>query len=241
MANQNYENLKQYILRKLGSPVINIEITDDQLEDCIDSAIEDFQEEHYNGTYVGYIPLQLTEGVVSYQMEDNIQEVVHILSSESLSFDWKGDDPLLISAFYLGNEHSHYFKNDLVSVEVFRQNFKMFEDYFEIPIQFDYNSASKTLYLYTEPERDVATFLKVYQSDDDKIKKYLTDGWVKEYSVALARKQWGTNLMKYNGANLPGGAEFNYQGILDMAEKDIEVLKEELEDKFSLPLTPLIG
>lgn len=241
MANQAYAELKQYILRKLGSPVINIEITDDQLEDCIDEALEDFHEEHYGGTFIGYLPFTLTAGATAYQLDDNVQEVVQIITSDDVTFNWRGDDPLLISAFYLGNEHYSLYKHDLVSVEVYRQNFKMFADYFEIPIRFDYNSTTRRLYLATEPENDMDVFLRVFQSDDDQVAGYLKDGWVKAYATALARLQWGDNLSKYDGANLPGGATFNYAGIIERAQGDIERLKEELEDKFSLPIDPQVG
>lgn len=241
MGNQAYDGLKQYILRKLGSPVINIEITDDQLEDCIDESIELFYEEHFNGVHVGYLPLALISGTIEYQLEDEIQEVLRIVTSDNLSFDWSGGDSLLMSSFYLGNEQYPISRNTLVDVEVYRQTVKMYANYFDVPIQFDYNALTRKLFLYVEPKENINTFLKVYKSDDGDIKKYLKDSWVKAYSTALARLQWGDNLSKYTGVNLPGGAEFNSSGIIDRAESDLERLREELEDKFSLPLDPQVG
>jgi len=241
MANSAYAGLKQYILRKLGSPIINIEISNDQLEDCIDETIEDFYEEHFDGVHVGFLPLQLTAGKIEYQLEDEIQEVLRIITSKNLSFDWSGDDSLLLSSFYLGNEQYPIYRNTLVDVEVFRQTVKMYQDYFDIPIQFNYNTTTRKLFLFAEPKVDTSTFIKVYKSDDGDIEKYLKDGWVKAYSTALARLQWGDNLSKYDNVNLPGGATFNFNGIIQRAEADIERLKEELEDKYSLPIDPQIG
>jgi len=243
MANTTYTDLKAYILRKLGSPVINIEITDDQLEDCIDEAMVDFHSEHFNGIYTGYLPLVLETGVTKYNLGDNIQEVLRILSSDNLFFNWGADEPLLIQSYYYGHEgfHNMVYPHSLVDVEVYRQSVQMHLDYYDIAIQFDYNTATKNLYLHAEPEDDTNVFIKVYKSDDEDVAKYLKDKWVKSYSTALARLQWGTNLMKYEGVNLPGGAQFNYNGILQVAENDLERLREELEDKYSLPLDPSFG
>jgi hypothetical protein len=228
-------------MRRLGSPVINVEITEDQLEDCIDDALERFTEDHYDGTFTYFLPLTLQDGVTEYQLNDDIQTVLSIISSDTVRFDYSDDEPMLLRAFWVGNEHTTLVKNDLVDVEVYRQTFKMFNNYFDVPIQFDFNQPTRKLYLYAEPDEDIDVFLRVYKNDEEEVKRYLTNRWLRDYSVALARLQWGHNLMKYEGANLPGGAQFNYGGIIDQAEKDIEKLIEELEDKYSLPIDPQIG
>ena len=51
--------LKDYAKRKLGHPVVELNIDDDQLEDCIDDALEYFQEYHFDGTSVSYTHLTL--------------------------------------------------------------------------------------------------------------------------------------------------------------------------------------
>ena len=241
MANQAYASLKQYILRKLGSPVINIEITDDQLEDCIDDALDEYHENHFDGTFIYYMPFTLTIGQTVYQLDDYIQTVVEIMTADNLAIQWKDDDPLLVSQFYVGNTPITYNGTGLVDVEVFRQNFQMFADYFDVPIHFDFNSSTHKLYLATEPTEDTDVFLKVFRWEDDEVAGYLSDKWVKKYATALARLQWGDNLSKFEGGNLPGGATFNYGTILERAQSDIEKLQEELEDALSLPLDPEIG
>ena len=241
MATQAYSDLKAYILRKLGSPVINIELTDDQLEDCIDDTLMEYHESHYGGSFIKYLAMTLEEDETAYQLDDEVQEVVSILKSDDITFLWKDDDPLLISAFYKGNEHYTFNGHDLVDVEVYRQQFKMFANYFELPIMFDYNTSTKRLHLAVEPDSDTDVFLKVFATEDDQVATYLTDKWVKAYATAMARLQWGDNLSKYEGANLPGGAQFNYGQIITRAQEDLERLREELEDKYSLPLDPLIG
>ena len=55
------ENLKQYALRALGKPVIEINVDDDQLEDRIDEAIQYFTQYHYDGVKRTYLKYQYTQ------------------------------------------------------------------------------------------------------------------------------------------------------------------------------------
>ena len=54
------ETLKQYALRALGKPVIEINVDDDQLEDRIDEAVQYFQQYHYDGIRRTYLKYKLT-------------------------------------------------------------------------------------------------------------------------------------------------------------------------------------
>ena len=78
MAKSIYSDMKQYILRKLGSPVVNIELTDDQLEDCIDEAVAEFTENHSSGVNIGYIPMVLRRDIFKYELDENIRAVLNI-------------------------------------------------------------------------------------------------------------------------------------------------------------------
>lgn len=236
--NTLYSELKQYILRKLGSPVINIEITDDQLEDCIDEAVKEFVENHSCGVNVGFIPLTLEQDVIEYELDDNVQAVLNILSTNNITLD--ADDPLLIKTFYVGNTLYDMYRPDLIDVEVFRQTFKLVEQQFDIPILFDFNATTKKLILHAPPTANTNVFLKIYAAEEN-VSKILNDLWIKKYAVELSRLQWGDNLSKYTAVSLPGGAQFNYDGILARAKEEIEKLKEELEDRFGIPLDPEYG
>lgn len=239
MANNTlYSNMKQYILRRLGSPVINIEITDDQLEDCIDEAVKEFIENHSCGVNIGYLPLSLVEGQITYQLDENIQAVLCILSQSQITLDV--DDPLLIKSFYVGNALYDQYTPDIVDVEVFRQTFQLVEDQFDLPILFDFNATTHKLTIDAPPTKDSNVYIKVYAAEED-ISKILDDLWLKKYSTELARRQWGDNLSKYTSVSLPGGAQFNYEGILSRAEAEIEKLIEELEDRFGIPIDLMVG
>ena len=59
------EQLKDYALRKLGFPVIDINVDDDQLDDRIDDALQKFRDFHYDGTEEIYLAHQVTSGDIS--------------------------------------------------------------------------------------------------------------------------------------------------------------------------------
>lgn len=221
---------KQYIKRKLGEPVINVELDDDQLNDCIEDAVQKFQEDHYDGVDIGYIFLAITDGENEYTLDEEIQDVIEVLSANVFS---DSSDPLLLKPFYVDviNFDQSF---DLIDVEIWRQNLNNISNYFSNKLQFDYNSASKKLSLAIDPTEDQTIALRVYKSQDD-ITTIYNDSWLKRYTVALAKYQWGTNLGKYSGANLPGGAEFNYGEIKQEALDEIEKLETELEEKYSEP------
>ena len=57
----NKEEFKQYCLRKLGHPVIQINVSDEQIDDRVDEAISFFNDYHYNGSEHIYLKHQLTQ------------------------------------------------------------------------------------------------------------------------------------------------------------------------------------
>ena len=77
-------------------------------------------------------------------------------------------------------------------------------------------------------------------SDDETYPRVLNDIWLKKYATALVKKQWGTNLRKYEGMQLPGGVTFNGQKIHDEAVIEIEKLEVEAIS-MSAPLGFMVG
>ena len=59
------QDLADWILRRLGAPVVNVEVTDVQLEDAIDEALQWFQEWHYDGTIRAYRTIKIEGDVLT--------------------------------------------------------------------------------------------------------------------------------------------------------------------------------
>ena len=67
------------------------------------------------------------------------------------------------------------------------------------------------------------------------------DSFLKKYLTALIKRQWGQNLMKFQGVKLPGGVELNGRQIYDDADKDLEVIREMMSNTYELPPLDMIG
>jgi hypothetical protein len=67
------------------------------------------------------------------------------------------------------------------------------------------------------------------------------DMFVKEYTTALIKQQWGTNLIKFDGMQLPGGVVLNGRQIYDDATGEIERLRENLRLEQELPPDFFVG
>ena len=67
------------------------------------------------------------------------------------------------------------------------------------------------------------------------------DSFLKRYLTALVKKQWGQNLIKFQGVKLPGGIEFNGREIYEDGVKEVEQIREEMLSFYELPPMDLIG
>ena len=194
------EELKKYIKRKLGYPVINIEIGDTQLSDCVSDAFDMYSEFHMNGADIAYIIHDLIQGQNEYILESTVQEVWGVVSNH---YNVGTDESLLLSPFYMGNELLSSSCN-MIDVEIFRQNLKNVENYLQKEIAYEFNSTTKKFTVFEKPLHNQKIALQIYKGLSSPSEAY-DDMWFKKYCVSLAGRQWGTNLSKYVGGKMPGG------------------------------------
>jgi len=77
--------------------------------------------------------------------------------------------------------------------------------------------------------------------DPDTYTDVYNDGFLKRYATALIKRQWGTNLKKFEGVQLPGGVTLNGQKIFDEAMDEIANLKDEAKNTYQLPIDFFTG
>jgi hypothetical protein len=77
--------------------------------------------------------------------------------------------------------------------------------------------------------------------DPSDFPKVYNDWWLKKYLTSLIKKQWGQNLIKFNGVQLPGGISLNGRQIYDDAILELEKLEEQLHNEYELPPMDMIG
>jgi hypothetical protein len=67
------------------------------------------------------------------------------------------------------------------------------------------------------------------------------DSFLKQYITSSIKKQWGQNLIKFQGVKLPGGVEFNGRQLYDDGQREIEDLMSKMSSTYELPPLDMIG
>jgi hypothetical protein len=247
--------LKQYMMRKLGSPVVNIEITDDQLQDAVDDTLDDFTMTAYSGVVERCIPIALLPGVNSYILPYDIFAVLSVNSVGLLGFGTgQASNMFSMNQFVASDLYKPgVAKIDMVGFELINEMIETMNIVFSAKQSFDYNSITKTLHLFAEPREGDKCMIQVYRKlhvdctpDPASAGRYLEENlydekWVKRMAVARAQLQWGKNLMKYTGSVLPNGGTLNADKIYDEAKLDVEALTTQLHEEYALPADFYIG
>ncbi len=238
---------KSYCLRKLGSPVIQINVADEQVEDRIDDALEYYQDYHYDAVEDTYLAHQITQTDMDNKyipINNNIigiKQVIPLFQSENSStnmFDIRYQ--LFLNDVY-----------DLQSAEML--TYQLTQDHLQmvneiitgrVPIR--YNRHVNKLYLDIDWTAAVSVGENIIIEatrviDPDTYTDVWNDRWLKRYATALIKKQWGENLTKYEGVQLPGGITFNGSRILDEANQEIEKLEQEMSLSYELPVDIMVG
>jgi hypothetical protein len=239
------ENFKEYCLRKLGKPVIEINVDDDQVDDRIDEALLYYADYHFDGTEKQYYKYQVTQTDITNKyitLPENIIGAVSIfpvgqgLNTNNLfniRYQIALNDLYTLTSvsmvpYYMALTHIQYLEQLLVGQQQIRYNRHTNKFY----VDMDWNIINVDDYLIIEAYQvvDPTTYTNVWG-----------DRWVSRYATALIKQQWGTNMTKFQGMMLPGGLTFNGQQIYNEATEERKELEAEMITSYSLPVTDMIG
>lgn len=246
MAVTNKEELKQYCLRALGAPVVEINVDDDQLEDRIDEALEFFRLYHYDGIERMYLKHQITETDVQNKyipvpsLIYGVKRVFPITagtgSSKSifdLQYQLRLNDLYDLSStsiIYYTTVMSHLSTLDLLLNGHVLYRFNRLQDRLYLDINWS-NDITVGEYILVDCYRAI---------DPNEYSKLWNEPWLKHYITALFKRSWATNLKKFSGMQLPGGVTIDGQAMYDEAMSEIKDLEQEMIDK-SAPLEWFVG
>lgn len=237
---------KEYCLRKLGKPVIEINVDDDQVDDRIDEAIRYWYDYHFDGSERTYYKHAITETDVANKyitLPENIIGAVSIFSMSDPSI--RSDDlfniryqialndlytltNVSIVPYYMVMEHLSLLTEMLVGKQPIR--YSRHKD--RLHIDMDWNTVAVGEFLLVE----------AYEIVDPEVwTDAWNDRWLQNYATALIKRQWGSNLTKFSGMVLPGGVQFNGEKIYDDATEEIRRMEEEMISSYSLPVLDMIG
>ena len=276
--------LKQYALRQLGAPVLEINLADEQCEDIMDDAIQFFQERHFDGVSPTYLKYKISQQDIDRgqaTMRGGTGDTTAGITTETTTTEIVG-----VSTTFTFYENSNYLQvppsiigvtkifhfdgantvtNNMFSVkyQLFLNDiyfwgstelltYAMTKTYLEdinflltTQKQIRFNQRSDRLYLDIDWGSVTAGDYFIIDcfraTDPSDYARVWNDSFLKKYLVALMKKQWGQNLLKFQGVKLPGGVELNGRQIYDDAEKDLEVMREMMSNSYELPPLDMIG
>ena len=247
MANPaSREQFKDWCLRELGWPVIEINVDDDQVEDRIDEAFQYFQQFHFDGVERWYMKHQLTSTDITNQwipITDNIIGVTRIfpLAASNATVNMF-DLRYQLRLHELYDFTSTSYVNYVLTMQHIRTLDMLFSG--EQPIRF--NRHTNRMYLdwnwaqFATPGEYL--IIEGYVIiDPDSYTKVYNDRMLKKYATALIKKQWGNNMKKFGGMQLPGGVTMNGQQVYEEAVAEIEKLEQLIRDTFEEPPQFLVG
>jgi hypothetical protein len=268
MANPNSrQTLIDYCLRALGAPVIEINVDDDQISDRIDEAIQFYQEYHGDAvrrtlryhkftaderTRANDSPFGSTRNSPEFSMYIDLPNHTNMLSvNRILPLHDSGSTNLfsidyqlhLNDIFDLGGPYG----GGLINYELTKQYMSMIDrninGIFE-PIQFSRHK--NRIYFYSDTLRnkavDTVLIFDGYEIiNPETFTDVYNDYFLKKYATALIKRQWGINLIKFEGMQLPGGVTINGEKILTDATEEIEKLETEMFLRFEEPPHFVIG
>ena len=262
--------LKSYCLRALGSGVIDINVSDDQVDDRLDEALQYFAEYHYDGVERMYLKHKITSDDISRATTD-ASEVATDTADNSVTATWlegKGFIPVpeavisVVSVFPFTdsttanmfdlryqlrlNDLYDFSSTSIMEYEMTLKHLDFLEHVLvgEVPIRFSQHQ--QRLYLDMDWNNDIKVdefiIIECYRKlDPTTYTDVFNDMYLKRYATALIKRQWGANLSKFNGVSMLGGVTMNGENIYSQAQQELEKLEEQIQNAFELPVNYMIG
>ena len=255
------ETLKQYCLRNLGKPVIDINVDDDQVEDRIDEALQYFAQYHVDGVERMYLKYEVTAADITRMTTDSSESI----TEDGVTTTWKQGENFLVvpssvisvvNVFPLSdranlnmfdvryqlrlNDLYDFSSTSIVHYEMTMQHLDFLDHILvgEKPMRF--NQLSNKLFLDMDWKYDITAceflIFEVYRKVDPATYTDLFDDlYLKRYTTTLIKRQWGQNLSKFSGTAMLGGVTLNGPELFSTAIDEQQKLEEEIRSNYEEP------
>ena len=271
--------LIEYAKRQLGAPVVEINVADEQCEDCLDDAFQMFQERHYDGVMKMPLKYKITQDDIdrgrarggnnsigittttgtstvgistTFDFEENsnfIQLPDTVIGVEKvMRFD--GSNTMTNNMFSIKyqlflNDVYYWDSLELLTYSMVKTKLSDIDFLLNTEKQIRFNIRQGRLYLdvdFGELTADDYLIIDCYRIlDPSDFTKVYNDRFVKRYYTALLKRQWGQNLIKFQGVKLPGGIELNGRQMYDDAQLEIDKINEEMLRTYEIPPLDMIA
>mgnify|MGYP003637253099 CR=1 FL=1 len=240
------EQFKQYCLRKLGSPVIDINVDDEQAEDRIDEALLYYQDYHFDGTERIFYKHVITATDKTNGYIDIPQNIIGITTIIPVGQALQSSNMFNIRYQIHLNDLFDLSASSMVPYVSAMQHIATIEQIFVGQKPLRYNRHINKLHIDMDWTNDVTTGEYVIADchrrlDPEEWPDVWGDRWLQDYTTAIIKRQWGSNLTKFVGLQLPGGVQFDAVKLFDDATIEIKELEEEMINTYSLPVSDMIG
>jgi len=261
---------KSYCLRALGFGVIDINVSDDQVDDRIDEALQYFAQYHYDGVEKMYLKYQITQDDIDRAASNDTTTATDTVDSNITATFKEGknfipmpssvvsviqifpfDDQTTNNMFDIRyqlrlNDLYDFSSTSIIHYQMTMQQLDFLSHILvgEKPLRF--NQHQNRLYIDMDfaNDIDVGEFLIIecYRKIDPATYTDIFDDiYLKRYATALIKRQWGANLSKFQGVQLLGGVEMNGEAIYSQAQDEINKLEEEIQLAFETPIDYMVG
>jgi len=242
--------LIDYCKRRLGDPVIEINVDPEQIEDRVDEAIQYYQEYNSDATLRHYLKHQVTSSDITNGYIPISSDIIFV----SKMFSLASNDS--ISRNFFSFKYQMMLKNvpDLVNFAGELGYYEQLQQYLGLldmrlsgTPQIQFQRKMNRLYLFGDFEdkdvlEDEYLIAEVYTIVDPNTHTAIyNDMWLKEYTTALIKEQWGQNLIKFDNMQLPGGVVLNGRQIYDDAKGEIDALRERIRLEHEMPPDFFVG
>ena len=239
-------DFKDFCLRKLGKGVIEINVSDDQVDDRLDEALNFWYDFHYDGTeryFYKHVVTQTDKDNQYITMPENVRGVVKIFnvgtsgSTGSNLFnaryqlalnDMHNLTSTSLTPYYMNMQNIALMEEILVGKQPIR--YTRYVDKLYVDMDWDKFAVGEYLIAEAYGIVDPETYTDAYN-----------DLLLQRYCTALIKIQWGENLKKFQGMQMPGGMVMDGMSIYNEGLRDKEMLEAEIRSSYNVPSFDMIG
>ena len=250
MANPtSRQTLIDYCKRRLGEPVIEINIDYDQEQDRVDEALQYWQEYHSDATFRTYISQQVGDSDVSREYVNVPTDVLYVTKMYNVNSNFGGSTNMFSVKYQMmlnDIANMQHFAGDMAYYEQLNQYLSLLDMKLNGQTQVTYSRHENRLYIHGDfADKDIKSgdyiVYEAYKTTPTTNTDVWNDIWLKKYTTALFKHQWGANLIKFEGMQMPGGVTLNGRQIFDDALQDIATLQEEIRLSYETPASFFVG
>lgn len=238
---------RDYILRKLGAPVIQINVSEDQVEDRIEEALKYYADYHYDGTeHVYYVKTLDANNVASRSIPipEAIIGVTDVYTLYNTSFPLAGN--LFDGGYQMSMDIAYNMsQGSVLSFYMAQTQYTFLQQILVGYTPIRYNRHLNVLHIDGNTNKLAVgdnVVVDAYQiMDPETYTDIWNDRWLQNYAAAKVKYQWASNLSKFDSMQLPGGVVFSAADMRTEADTEIQALEDEMLSAYSIPPRDFVG